>query len=423
MKTMKTNSALYIDSEIGKLEKVMVHTPGREIEAMTPDTAEQVLYNDIIPLDVVLGEHDQLKKILSQVCQVYEVTDLLGDVLKKQEAREQLINAVAAFRSISHRRDDLMALSREDLIKNLICGFNVQKNSLTQYLSPRVFDIPPLPNLYFTRDSAMAYRNGVIPGAMAHKVRLLESLLMRTIFAYHPDFRGSEIFFDGVYERKDSVTIEGGDFLVVAKNILIIGISQRTTTRAIDQIARRLSRRFKEKLTVFSVLLPPERATIHLDMIFNVIGRDRALVYEPYILGPDRLDVIRMDIEPDGKSSLQREEGLLEGLSQVGIHLEPVLCGGEDPVFQQREQWMSGNNFFAFAPGKVIGYSCNRRTFEALDKGGFSIKKAADFISGKDKVENYEKLAIYIEAVELARGGGGIRCMTMPLKRQPYQWT
>jgi len=115
-------------------------------------------------------------------------------------------------------------------------------------------------------------------------------------------------------------------------------------------------------------------------------------------------------------------ENLLAGLKTVGLDLKPVFCGGDNPLYQEREQWLSGTNFFAFEPGKFIGYDCNIKTLEALAKEGYAVKHAREFLSGEAKIEEYKKLVIGIDGAELARGGGGVRCMTMPAKRKPVSW-
>jgi len=175
----------------------------------------------------------------------------------------------------------------------------------------------------------------------------------------------------------------------------------------------------QEPLHIFAVILPKRRATIHLDMIFTLIDRELALVYEPCILGHERVPVVRMDVFPDGSRRLSSVPDLFHGLSSLGFELAPVLCGGSDPLSQQREQWISGANVFAFAPGKIIGYDCNEATFEALSRAGFTVRGADTFIEGRESVEDHKRLVVGIAGIELARGGGGIRCMTMPLKREP----
>jgi arginine deiminase len=152
-------------------------------------------------------------------------------------------------------------------------------------------------------------------------------------------------------------------------------------------------------------------------MVFTLIEADRALVYGPHITGPARCPVFRVESAPGGRYRVEREEGLLQALDALGLPMESVFCGDADPLYEEREQWLSGANSFAFAPGKIIMYSCNLRTLDALSRDGFAIRRAEDFISGAEKVGNFGKLAVTFEGIELARGGGGARCMTLPLER------
>jgi arginine deiminase len=182
-------------------------------------------------------------------------------------------------------------------------------------------------------------------------------------------------------------------------------------------MASRMADAYGEPVSIFAVELPVARATIHLDMAFTVIDNDACLVYEPVILGQRRARVIRVDATPHTDPSLREVPSLLAGLKDVGVDLEPVLTGGMNPVHQEREQWMSGANSFSFAPGKIIMYACNLHTVEALSKAGFEIRQASQFIDGKEDPMSFKRLVVGFDGVELARGGGGARCMTCPIER------
>jgi arginine deiminase len=157
---------------------------------------------------------------------------------------------------------------------------------------------------------------------------------------------------------------------------------------------------------------------IHLDMVFTLLDYDKCMVYEPVILKTNKLQTVHIIVEHGKVVSIFNEENLLVALNKLGFGLEPVICGGTgDPWTQQREQWHSGANFFVIAPGKVIGYARNTYTLDELSKHGFEIIKAKSITKCKTEIENYQKCVIAIEGSELARGGGGARCMTMPVRR------
>ncbi|MEJ2055221.1 MAG: arginine deiminase family protein, partial [Calditrichaceae bacterium] len=169
---------------------------------------------------------------------------------------------------------------------------------------------------------------------------------------------------------------------------------------------------------IFVVILPKIRATIHLDMVFTMIDFDKAVVYPPLILAKNAVDVIHVNISRPDHPKLKRFPYLLEALRMVGINLEPVKCGGDEELFQQREQWQSGTNFLTIAPGKIIGYGMNHHTYDQLSNAGIPRVEAEEVLSGKIDLAGLKKYAVAISGNELSRGGGGCRCMTMPVLRE-----
>jgi arginine deiminase len=406
-----------IENEIGRLRRVIIHSPGSEIEAMTPREAERSLYNDIIPLSAVRQEYVKLRDFLRLVTTTYELIDLLAACLSDEQNKLQFLKEYGKINPIVHIIDDLMSFSPKELAHFILTGIIAPKDSLARCLNPHSFIANPLPNAYFMRDSLAIIGSKVVSAAFAFDVRMAEAYITRFIFLHHPDFRNDGILLDGPEERNRLVTIEGGDIHVLSSNVLAIGISERTTAFAIDRLARRIARAAEVPTTIFAVDLPKERATIHLDMVFTMVDRNAALAYKPVMLGSHRAQVYRLETNLQGEIHYEEEKSLFDGLQKVGIELEPILCGNGHPVYQEREQWLSGANSFAFAPGKILMYSCNMHTLEALDANGFAVVPAQDFLEARADAEGYGRLAVAFDGIELARGGGGARCMTLPVER------
>ncbi len=417
-----------VGSEVEPLETVVIHSPGAEIESMTPKTAHEVLYNDIIPIQVVRDEHRRLKQFLSGICDVHEVSDLVVLALETDTAREQLVGRVCDAYWCRDREGELLDLSPSALAAILIGGLPARNDSVTSYISRQQYDIPPLPNLYFMRDSSVVIREKVVIGAMAYDVRSNEALLMKAAFGFTPALANAGIVFDGSDSAKyatvgrrpgPALCLEGGDVLVVRPDLLMVGISERTSSTAIDLLVTRVAEIWPEPIRLIAVVLPEERSTIHLDMVFTMIDREAALIYEPYVTGAGRREVLSIELSAGRDPRLVPEEGIIPALARAGISLETVPCGGSDEVVRQREQWLSGNNVFAFGPGKIIGYNCNESTMAALDAAGFAIRPIEAFIEGDDRPDRYERLFVAMPGINLARGGGGPRCMTLPIRRAP----
>lgn len=406
-----------IESEIGRLRRVIIHSPGSEVEAMTPREAERDLYNDIIPLAAVQQEYVKLRDFLRSVATTYELTDLLEACLSDEQKRLQFLQEYSTINPIAPIIDELMALSPKELAHAILTGIIAPHNSLAHSLNPHSFVANPMPNAYFMRDSLAVIGDRIVSAAFAFDVRMAEAYISRFIFLHHPDFQNEGILIDGPEERNRLVTIEGGDIHVLNPRVLVIGISERTTAFAVDRLAQRIAHTAEAPITIFAVDLPKERATIHLDMVFTMIDRHAALAYKPVVVDAQRTRVYRLDIEPQGEIHYREEKNLFEGLQKAGIELEPVLCGNGHPVYQEREQWLSGANSFAFAPGKILMYSCNTHTLDALSAHGFAIVPAQDFLDGRAEPMAYDRLAVTFDGIELARGGGGARCMTLPVER------
>lgn len=409
--------SINVSSEIAPLKTVLLHTPGAELDQMTPETAEELLYDDILNMDAAREQHSQLQGVLEKVARPLQVMDLLIDLLKDKKIKHELLNDLCTYLEVPDLKPELMEINSEPLASQLITGTPLKRDSLERFLSARQFAFPPLPNLFFTRDSAMVINERVFIGNMANRIRKAEAILMQHIFRHHSAIHCDDFLLDAEAAISAPITFEGGDLLILREDTVVVGMSERTSAPGIDFLVEQFKRSGKIK-HVFVVILPKLRATIHLDMIFTMIDYDKAVVFPPLILDKDGVDVVHINISNPAKPLLRRYPYLLAALRQVDIKLEPILCGGPKELYQRREQWQSGANFFTMAPGKIIGYGMNTFTFDELKKAGIPRVEAQDVLNGNINLKSFDSYAVAISGNELTRGGGGCRCMTMPVLRE-----
>ena len=408
-----------VHSETGKLNAVILHSPGPEVENMHPVNAERALYSDILNLAVAKKEYSQLSCFLSSVSQTLFVKDLLTEILKKHEVRESLLNLICKNECLGMVKDKLFELEAGELSRQLIEGVPIERDNLSNYLSQDNFSMRPLHNFFFTRDSAVSLYNRVLISKMASRVRERESIIMKSIFKNHPLFEADTIDNSNLPDAESLIKSEGGDILVAREDILISGIGLRTSSQGIDAILESLKTMKDHRHIIVQELPSKPESFIHLDMVFTLLDQDSCMVYEPLILKPNRYQTVHIELDNGKVKKIKTVKNLPSVLKKLGMDLEPLRCGGrKDPVIQEREQWHSGANFFAFGPGRVIGYARNVHTLEEMNNNGFEILKAKDINAGKVKLSDYQKCVVSIDGSELSRGGGGARCMTMPVWRE-----
>ena len=408
----KTENKLHITSEIGVLKKVLLHRPGKEIEHVIPSNMERLLFDDIPFLPKMQKEHDFFATELGKRnVEVVYLESLVKESITSQEVKLKLIDTFLR-ESTDHLRgryelvnEYLESLPDEELVRKLMEG--VVKNELgdrkevhlNDFLSTSYpFYIDPLPNLYFTRDPATIIGDGMNIHKMCTEARKRESLFWEFIIKYHPDYKEQE--YSHWYKRSYPFAIEGGDILILSEEVVAIGVSERTSAQAIEDMAYNLLGHSSTYKKVLAVEIPKKRAFMHLDTVFTMVDHDKFTIH-PEIEGTNgQMNVFILELTNQKELHISKRSNLLDALKEVLKLTELALipCGGGDEIIAPREQWNDGSNTLAIAPGVVVTYDRNLVTNKLLADYGLEV--------------------IEIPSSELSRGRGGPRCMSMPLVRE-----
>ena len=401
-----------VTSEIGPLDAVLVHTPGRELEAVTPGNREDYLYDDLIGLDVSAREHGRLKAVLQKFGKVYEIADLVAEALTRPEVREFFIGRTMDVVPSEPLAKQLAQLPPKKLVRMVIEGLEEKPGPIATALNEEGFVLHPLPNLFFPRDIGMVIGDHAIVGSMRYGIRWTEELLIKTLFTFHPELLNAGILYDGSEERRNNYTLEGGDVHVLRDDLVVLGFSERSSPSALDQLTDVLFKQTRVTDAIV-VVMPKETTAIHLDMIFAHVDRELCIVYPPAFIGPERLTILH---RRKGQAKAKEMPDFFGAVKRVGLPLLPVLAGGQRRITQEREQWASGCNFLAVRPGVVLSYSQNVKTLAELERTGFRILPEKDFLA-QSSAHLTGRTVITLRGGELVRGGGGPRCMTLPIRR------
>ena len=409
-----TDIRVNVNSEYGLLKAVLLHTPGPEIERMTPENAHEALYSDILSKNLVDAEYANFRGVFERWTKVYHVADLLENLLNDNSLRRYLVQESCRQDQCPFLVDELLSHDSHTLAHELIEGFAYRQGIDPERYAERRYILRPLYNLFFTRDASSSLYNRVLINSMSFDVRQRETLIYKAIFEH---CFGAETLNAMAWDP--TARTEGGDVQVARHDLLCVGCGIRTNPRGIDYLVESMGKE-RERFHLIAQELPhsPE-SFIHLDMVFTFLGPHTCMAFEPMLKKTGLFAGKRTTLfTVEGGRVSQREYGnILQALSAVGMELEPLLCGGSDAWDQLREQWHSGANFFALGPDKVIGYRRNAHTIEALDKAGFAILPAEDICSGKVDMRQYDRFVAAFQSGELPRAGGGARCMTMPIMR------
>jgi arginine deiminase len=404
-----------VTSEIGPLKTVLVHTPGPELEAVTPGNREDFLYDDIIDLEIAQREHRQFVSVLRRFAKVYQVRDLLAEILAEPEARDFLISKTMDVVPSDDLALQLGTMPAAQIVEMLIQGTREPSGPITTALNEEGFAFPPLPNLYFPRDIGMVIGRHAVVGSMRYGVRWTEELLIKSLFVFHPELANAGLLYDGSEEKRSNYTLEGGDVHYLRPDLLVVGFSERTSPAALDRLCD-VAFELGPVTDVLVVVLPIAPTAIHLDMIFSHVDHELCVVYPPHFIGPERLAVLH---RRKGQDGVREMPSFFAAAKELGLPLEPIFAGGTNRTRQDREQWSSACNFLAVRPGTIISYRRNDATLCELETAGFRLVPAVNFLAFDDWREAKHRTAITVDGSELARGGGGPRCMSLPLRRAP----
>lgn len=403
-----------VTSEYGHLNAVLLHRPGIEIERMTPSNAAEALYSDILSKHIVDKEYAAFSGVFEKWTKVYYVEDVLAELMDDDDTRESLVRESCMLDDCPHLVDELLLHDSRRLAKELIEGVGYHVDTDPVRFAESRFTLKPMYNLFFTRDASSSVFDEVLINSMSFKVRQRETLLYRAIFEKY--FHTNTF---SVMDTDAAARTEGGDVQIASPDLLCIGEGIRSNHKGIMTLARRYAKQRPHFRILVQQLPRKPESFIHLDMVYTFLGSHQCMVFEPMlaktgVFAGKATTLIECD---NGKITTKEYGNILQGLKACGMDMEPVFCGGIDCWYQQREQWHSGSNFFALDDGKVIGYERNRYTIEALSNAGFAVLDAEEVCSGKVKIQDYEQCVVTFRASELPRGGGGARCMTMPINR------
>jgi arginine deiminase len=416
-------SKINVSSEIGQLKRVIVHRPDEGIERISPKRSDELLFDDIVYLPQMQREHDIFTDILKAFLgdeNVLETQQLIFEALgNDNDGKSEIIDMIIDFEELPLSfKDKLSEMPNDKLAEVLITGYDEEDDHI-------LFD--PIPNFIFTRDIAITVNDHVIITKAAKAARARENLLTRFIFWCHPIFEklkkenriinlnNKEIFTPS--KRGESVSIEGGDVMIINEDYLMIGCSERTTHHAVLSLRDVLFERGVVK-NIVQVNIPNDRTCMHIDTIFTQIDKGFVAAFKPIVVDGMSSNVEVHKINGTSKFYSSVKEFFL---NEINPNMKFVLSGKGESPYQEREQWTDGCNLVSIKPGVALTYDRNIKTNEAFEEAGFNVIHASvlleKFKSGELKPSDVENTIITLPSNELSRARGGSHCMTCPIER------
>lgn len=418
------NSKINVSSEIGKLKRVIVHRPDEGIARISPRRAEELLFDDIVHLPQMQAEHDIFTNVLRAFLgdeNVLETRQLLVEALDTaSDTKEEMIEKIIDYEELPPSYAKMLGqLSNEDLADTLITGYLESGNHI-------LFD--PIPNFIFTRDISVTVNDHILILKAAKQARFRENFLARFIFLAHPIFGASReggkiINLNRVEQfppskRGENISIEGGDCMIINKDYLLIGRSERTNAYTIRALAETLFERSVVK-NVVQINIPQERSFMHIDTIFTHINQNHITAFKPIVV-----DGLSSNVEVHRTNGTNTFYPSVKDFirSEINPKMKFILSGDGESPYQEREQWTDGCNLVTLKPGVALTYDRNPRTELAFKDYGYNIIPARKFLEdvklGKIQTDTLENTIITLPSNELSRARGGSHCMTCPIERE-----